>query len=280
MRRRIAGIALAATVAFTGIVPAAGAVLPAGASQAKAAEKTKVKADIEVKSYLKTGSKAVVKWTKVKGSDGYKVSRKVSGGSWKTIKTVKSAKTTKIKQSGLKQAKTYSYKVESLDRVDGETVTTASDTSSVYVPRKLTKKTKTYSKTNQARVIRLARTKLGKRYVWGAEGPNTFDCSGFVYWVMKHSGVAGVKMKRYTAQGIYNAYGRYRIGRSISKAQPGDIVLFGRHKSRHSIYHAAIYYGNGKVIHASTGWGGGKRVKITKADTRHIAVIIRLPGLR
>lgn len=275
--KKAAGIALAAAVAFTGIVPAA---LPQGTASASAAAKSSVKADIDATSYLKTGSKVVVKWTKVRGADGYRVSRKVSGGSWKTVKTVKSAKTTKMKQTGLKKARVYRYKVESVDKVSGETVTTASDTTSVYVPKKLTRQTRTYSRTNQARVIRLAKSKLGKRYVWGAEGPNTFDCSGFVYWVMKHSGVAGVKVRRYTAQGIYDHYGKYSIGRSISKAQPGDIVLFGRHKSKRSIYHAAIYYGNGRVIHASTGWGGGRKVKITKADTAHIAVIIRLKGLR
>lgn len=277
--KRIAGIMLAAVVGFTGIVPAAGAVLPAESAEANAATKSAVQADIDATSYLKTGSRAVVKWTKVKGCDGYKVSRRVKGD-WKTIKVVKSAKTTKIKQSDLEKKKTYKYKVESLDKVAGETVTTASDTTSVYVPKKLTQKTRTYKKTNQAKVIKLAKSKLGHRYVWGAEGPNVFDCSGFVYWVMKNSKVAGVKIYRYTAQGIYNHYGRYSIGRSISKAQPGDIVLFGRGRSKHSIYHAAIYYGNGKVIHASTGWGGGKKVKITKADTAHIAVIIRMPGLK
>ena len=133
---------------------------------------------------------------------------------------------------------------------------------------------------NRAKIIKTARSKLGKRYVWGASGPNSFDCSGYVYWVMKHSKVKGVKIKRYTAQGIYNAKRRYNIGRSIKKAKRGDIVLFGRNKSKHRIYHAAIYYGKGKVIHASTGWTGRKCVKITKADTRHIAAIIRMPALR
>ncbi len=270
--KRAAAIVIAAAVAFTGIVPAAGALT--GSSTADAASK------ITAKSYLKTGTKAVVKWTKVSGSDGYVIKRKAGSGKWKTIKAVKSAKTTSISQSGLQKKTTYSYKVQAVDTVDGEKVTTASDTTSVYVPKKLTKKTKTYTKTNQAKVLKIAKSKLGKRYVWGAEGPNTFDCSGFVYWVMKKSKVAGVKVKRYTAQGIYNHYKKYCIGKKISKAQPGDIILFGRNKSRSSIYHAAIYYGNGKVIHASTGWGGKKCVKITKADKSNIAAIIRLKGLR
>ena len=272
LKKKMTGILLAAVMAVTTVAPAA---LPQTANAAEGAAKQK----IEAESYLKTGTKAVVKWNKVKGADKYIVSRKKGSGEWKKLKTV-SAKTTKISQKSLSRKTTYRYKVEAVDKVEGENVTTAKDTTSVYVPKKLTKKTKTYSKTNQAKVIRLARSKLGKRYVWGAEGPDSFDCSGYVYWVMKHSGVAGVKVKRYTAQGIYNAYKRYSIGRSVSKAQPGDIILFGRNKSRHSIYHAAIYYGNGKVIHASTGWGGGRKVKITNIDRRNVAAIIRLKGLR
>ena len=224
-----------------------------------------------------------VTWDRVAGADGYVVyAYNKNSKNFTKLKTVKSGKKTSYTAKKLTSNKKYYYAVASYD-VNKKGKKVYSEKSKVVAgktPKKLTPQTKGFSKTPAAVVRKVARSKKGCAYVHGTAGPRSFDCSGFVYWVMKHSGVAGVKMKRYTAQGIYNAYGRYRIGRSISKAQPGDIVLFGRHKSRHSIYHAAIYYGNGKVIHASTGWGGGKRVKITKADTRHIAVIIRLPGLR
>lgn len=227
-------------------------------------------------STLKTGTKATVKWTKVSGASGYLVYKK-SGSGWKGVKKVKSGKTVSLTQSRLSRKKTHSYLVIPYRNVDGKTVKGYSDTTSIYVPKVLKTSSRTYKYTNQAKIIKKARTKLGSRYVLGAEGPNKFDCSGFTYWVMKKSKVKGVKVKRRSAQGLYNKYKRYRIKRSLSKAQPGDMLFFGYGKSKHRIFHVGIYYGKGKYIHATT---GGRGVTISRVPKGSMAAIIRMPGLK
>ncbi len=86
---------------------------------------------------------------------------------------------------------------------------------------------------------------LGKRYVFGANGPNTFDCSSFVTWTFTHSGVK--HMPRTTAQGIYNSTQRI----SKEELRPGDIVFFtGTYNAGRPVTHVGIYVGNGTMIHA------------------------------
>ena len=77
---------------------------------------------------------------------------------------------------------------------------------------------------------------LGKSYVWGATGPNTFDCSGFTSYV--YSKVTGRYIGRTT-------YDQINAGREVSysEIQPGDLVF------PHS-GHVGIYIGNGQMIHA------------------------------
>ena len=77
---------------------------------------------------------------------------------------------------------------------------------------------------------------LGKSYVWGATGPNTFDCSGFTSYV--YSKVTGRYIGRTT-------YDQINAGREVSysELQPGDLVF------PHS-GHVGIYIGNGQMIHA------------------------------
>ena len=89
-------------------------------------------------------------------------------------------------------------------------------------------------------VLNLAYSKIGCPYVWGAEGPNSFDCSGFTSYVFRNA--AGVSLPRTSsAQSGY--------GRTVSKSnlQPGDLVF--PHTG-----HVGIYIGGGQMIHApSTG---------------------------
>ncbi|GAA3111618.1 C40 family peptidase [Nonomuraea salmonea] len=87
--------------------------------------------------------------------------------------------------------------------------------------------------------LRAAVSKLGRPYVWGAEGPDTFDCSGLVQWAYAQ---AGVRMPRVTHQ-------QWVTGPQVAyaQAQPGDL-LFWRNDPTNPAYisHVAIYWGNGK----------------------------------
>ena len=87
---------------------------------------------------------------------------------------------------------------------------------------------------------------IGKRYVFGANGPNNFDCSSFVCWSFTHSGVKN--MPRTTAWGIYKTYCNPV---SPSEAKAGDIIFFkNTYNSGSPISHVGIYAGNGMMIHA------------------------------
>lgn len=101
-------------------------------------------------------------------------------------------------------------------------------------------------------IIEEAKRHLGKPYVWGAEGPNSFDCSGFVYYVYNQ---CGIKISRTTAQGLYNMSTKLKA----NQAAPGDLVFFGSSKS--NITHVGIFISKNSFIHAPS---TGDVVKITK----------------
>lgn len=90
--------------------------------------------------------------------------------------------------------------------------------------------------------IAYARAQLGEPYVWGGAGPNSWDCSGLV---MKAWASAGKSLPHYSA-------GQYSASTPISSShlQPGDLVFWGSSSSPSSIYHVAMYVGNGQIIHA------------------------------
>ena len=86
---------------------------------------------------------------------------------------------------------------------------------------------------------------LGWPYVWGGSSPSTsFDCSGYVSWVINQSGVGSVG--RQTAQGLYNLCTPV----SSANAQPGDLIFFtGTYSSPGPVSHVGIYVGGGWFIH-------------------------------
>ncbi|MGL4791728.1 MAG: C40 family peptidase [Anaerotignaceae bacterium] len=86
---------------------------------------------------------------------------------------------------------------------------------------------------------------LGYPYVWGGSSPQTsFDCSGFVCWVINQSGVGNIP--RTTATGIYNQ----TTPIPKSEAKPGDIIFFsGTYNSVGAVSHVGIYVGDGMMIH-------------------------------
>ncbi|WP_292661609.1 LysM peptidoglycan-binding domain-containing protein [Nitratifractor sp.] len=103
-----------------------------------------------------------------------------------------------------------------------------------------------YSSASGNAIIRTAKRYLGRRYVWGAEGPSTFDCSGFTQYVMKKS--KGVTLPRVSRRQAY--YGKYV---TFSHLRPGDLIFFDTsHSRRGYVNHVGIYIGNGKFIHASS----------------------------
>ncbi len=94
-------------------------------------------------------------------------------------------------------------------------------------------------------VIAYAKTLLGKPYVWGAQGPNSFDCSGFTYYVFKNK--AGITLPRNSA--VQSKYGTY-VSRSNIKG--GDLLFFDTNGSNNgAVSHVGLYIGNGQMIHAS-----------------------------
>ncbi|CAA6810824.1 MAG: Invasion associated protein p60 [uncultured Sulfurovum sp.] len=98
-----------------------------------------------------------------------------------------------------------------------------------------------------------AKDLLGTPYVWGATGPNKFDCSGFTQEVFCQ---AGIKIPR-------NSRAQAKVGEYIDyeNLKRGDMVFFATNKKAPKrVTHVGIYLSNGRFIHASS---GGKRVIIS-----------------
>ena len=98
-------------------------------------------------------------------------------------------------------------------------------------------------------LISYAKRFLGKPYVWGAQGPNSFDCSGFTYYVFKNS--ANITLPRTSKdQSTY--------GTTVSKKnlKVGDLVFFDTSGSNSgNVSHVGIYIGSNQFIHASSSKG-------------------------
>lgn len=119
---------------------------------------------------------------------------------------------------------------------------------SLETPRTKTQETSTKEETTTvptstkgATVVQTAKNYIGSKYVYGATGPNSFDCSGFTSYVFKQHGVS---LSR-------TAAGQYGNGVAVSRdqLQPGDLVMFG--KSVSGINHVGIYIGGGQIVHAA-----------------------------
>lgn len=92
------------------------------------------------------------------------------------------------------------------------------------------------------RAMEVAMDQIGDPYVWGAAGPNAFDCSGLT-------------MYAYAAAGIslpHSSRAQYTYGRSVAYGQwqVGDLLFYG--SSASTIHHVAMYIGDGMIVHAST----------------------------
>ena len=120
---------------------------------------------------------------------------------------------------------------------------------SEYIPKYITNRPEGYEippsameDETFAAVITEAEKYLGYPYVWGGSSPSTsFDCSGFVSWVLTNSGVCNTG--RLGAQGLYN------ISTPVSNPQPGDLVFFVGTYDTPGVSHVGIYVGNSMMIH-------------------------------
>ncbi|WP_327140995.1 C40 family peptidase [Nocardia sp. NBC_01327] len=103
-------------------------------------------------------------------------------------------------------------------------------------------------------VVDAAMSRLGDPYVYGAAGPNAFDCSGLVQWSYAQ---AGIDVPR-------TSYEQLNTGAPISEddLQPGDVVSF------YGGSHSGIYVGDGNVVHAST---AGQPVKVAPISSMPFA---------
>ncbi|WP_026414169.1 NlpC/P60 family protein [Actinomadura oligospora] len=111
-----------------------------------------------------------------------------------------------------------------------------------------------------ARALRLAMTKIGDPYVWGASGPSTFDCSGLVMWAFQQ---LGVNLPHYTGD-------QWNAGPHVSRGQlrPGDLVFFYP-----DLHHIAMYVGAGKILHAPH---TGDVVRVDDLSGRPFAGAVRI----
>ena len=106
-------------------------------------------------------------------------------------------------------------------------------------------KPKVKYKPNKKSLAKMVKQLQGSPYVWAEEGPNTFDCSGFTYYLY---GSMGIDIPR-------TAHEQAGIGKRVSpnQLQYGDLIFFATNKhNRHRISHVGMYLGNGWFTHAST----------------------------
>ncbi|MEV0424968.1 NlpC/P60 family protein [Micromonospora sp. NPDC050495] len=108
--------------------------------------------------------------------------------------------------------------------------------------------------------IKTACAQVGDPYVWGATGPNSFDCSGLTQYAYK---AAGISLTHFTGA-------QWNEGRHVSRsdARPGDLVFFGS-----DLHHVGLYLGNGVMVHAPR---TGKPVQVSSISTMPIAGFVRV----
>jgi len=90
-----------------------------------------------------------------------------------------------------------------------------------------------------------AKKHIGKTYVWGANGPKCFDCSGFTSYVCKQSGISIPRTS--------NKQGEVGFKLARGELKQGDLIFFDTSKENKGVInHVGIYIGNNKFIHASS----------------------------
>ena len=98
--------------------------------------------------------------------------------------------------------------------------------------------------TKRNKVVSLAKKQVGKRYVYGATGPYSFDCSGLTSYV--YSRALGKYITRTTYTQVHQGK---TVAVSTATLKKGDLLFWG---SKSSPYHVGIYVGGGQYVHAAT----------------------------
>ena len=98
--------------------------------------------------------------------------------------------------------------------------------------------------TELQRVLDVALAQVGDRYSFAAVGPNSFDCSGFVTYAFRESGLIDrIGSKRRSVEGFYRWFARRGLADKLNP-RPGDLIVWGRFK------HIGIYVGDGMAVSA------------------------------
>ena len=106
------------------------------------------------------------------------------------------------------------------------------------------------SETQRLKAVEFAKKQVlaRKPYVWGSEGPNTFDCSGLVYAAYRSSGLAWPNWDRLNSA----LYSGYTMHVSLNALVPGDLLFYSYKGTISTIHHMAIYAGNGMMWEANS----------------------------
>jgi cell wall-associated NlpC family hydrolase len=100
--------------------------------------------------------------------------------------------------------------------------------------------------------IAVAKQQIGKRYVYSTEGPDTFDCSGLVFYCLR---AVGVNVSRYSASG-FSQVSSWTTVYGKENLRPGDLLFYKSDGSSSTyVTHVAIWLGNNQILHASTSAG-------------------------
>ena len=121
-------------------------------------------------------------------------------------------------------------------------ITSRSSTNRINTPVSSEKSAALIASASGNSVAEFAKQYIGYNYVYGGSGPTSFDCSGFTMYVFKQFGI----------NLPHNAVTQSNYGAYVSKDNlvPGDLVIFNNYANT-SIGHAAIYIGNGRIVHAA-----------------------------
>lgn len=154
-----------------------------------------------------------------------------------TKKSTKKSKATKAKAAKVKKAKQI---VDAAVKKTGKKATTK-------------KVASTQASSKAGAIVALAKQQVGKPYAWGANGPDSFDCSSLVQYVFKNA--AGMNLPRTTydqvkvGQTVYQKSQANGQPVSANNLQVGDLLFWG---SESAPYHVAIYIGNNQYVNAAT----------------------------
>lgn len=160
--------------------------------------------------------------------------RAAHGSTWNVLSTAVDKKGNIWYQVGKNQWINGQYAIKINDSIQKKNVNT------IKALKKTSTKKSVQADSDASGLITLAKSEVGKAYVWGATGPSSFDCSGLVQYVFKNA--AGISLPRTTYQQV-------KVGQTVSMSnlQPGDLLFWGS-----APYHVGIYVGNGQYVHAAT----------------------------